>query len=435
VSFCGPHNPWDPPAKYSQPYKEMDLPEARGDLADLADQPVDLTGHRYNYTKELPDFIDEHPERLAEANTACRAGHYGNLTLIDRQVEQLLGALEARGELDDTIVIWTADHGAMLGDQGNYHKALIQERSARVPFVVHCPSRFAPKRTDALCGGVDLMPTLLSLAGAPACEACEGTDFSGILTGEVDTIGDATFIEIAGKVGIVTDDWKYFKHGNGEEELFNLASDADELVNRASDPALVDVLVELRARVRTLHPSLAEKLDNPIPAKATIRDEITFAQGESFLPHQADGWTIAPGGKSIHVSLTVDAVADGTLFSLAERIGTWPAQPFMQGLTLRIEDGQARVDIRRWSKDTTLTSDVPVADGTKLEATWAADGTVTLTVDGQSATMRIAGGYPQRPGRPEATAPFIHAGCEHNLDQPTDAYPGTIRQIHLAIEG
>jgi len=84
VSFNGPHNPWDPPQKYSQPYREMDLPEPRTSPGGLEELPLGHTSGRYGYTKEVADYIDHYPDREAAYVKKLCAAYYGNLTFIDR---------------------------------------------------------------------------------------------------------------------------------------------------------------------------------------------------------------------------------------------------------------------------------------------------------------------------------------------------------------
>ena len=448
VSFNGPHNPWDPPREDSQPYLDQALPKPRGDLAALRHAPQSLTQNRYGYTKEVADYTDEHPEQAQAYIQTLRAHHYGNLTLIDRQVEGLLDLLEQRGELDDTIIIWTADHGAMLGDFGNFHKALCQERSARVPFVVHCPKRFAPKRSLSLCGGVDLMPTLLSLAGVAIPDACEGNDLTPLLTGEAETIGDnVAFLEITGHVGVVTDTWKYFKHPNGEAELYNLAEDPDELVNRIDDPACAEVVSQLQQKIIANHAPLSEKLAVISPPPCPIRDAHTFRQGERFLPGESD-WAADVGSRSQTLRVTLEnrdpqsPPPDGAVFVQAEQIPTWPAMPVLNGFALYIKDGQASLGVRLWGKDVHLTCESPLPAGlSTLEVHWDADGTLSLAANQDKPVITaVAGAMPRRAGRVERVAPMMFVGVAHesgnaplgDYDETSD-YPGTIRQVDWRV--
>ena len=181
VSFNGPHNPWDPPARCSAPYREMDLPLGHTFPGELDTKPTDHTRLRFNYTGDIPRLIDSDYRRRDQIIHAIRAGHYGNLSFIDEQMGRVIGALERRGELDDTIVLWTSDHGSHLGDHDLIHKGTHYDLSARVPFVVRHPASIPPGVRDGFSAHVDLMPTILSLAGAPLPEAMEGRDLTALL--------------------------------------------------------------------------------------------------------------------------------------------------------------------------------------------------------------------------------------------------------------
>lgn len=165
VSFNGPHNPWDPPKRYTDAYLKKQLPIARESENELENQPLDVTRSRYNYTRKLVDEIDRSPDKKAEIIRRIRAAHYGNLTFIDEQVGKILESLKETGQLDNTIIIWTADHGSHLGDHNLIHKATHYERSARVPFVVWAGKNIRKGERKDFSSHVDIMPTFIDIAG------------------------------------------------------------------------------------------------------------------------------------------------------------------------------------------------------------------------------------------------------------------------------
>lgn len=277
ISFNGPHNPWDPPERYAAPYRGMELPLGHTFPGELGTKPRDHTRLRDNYTGEIARLMDSDPRLRDPILHAIRAGHYGNLTFIDEQMGRVIDALSRRGELDDTLVIWTSDHGAHLGDHDLIHKGTHYDASARVPFVVRWPGRVEPRVVEGFSGHVDLMPTLLSLSGLPIPEGVEGVDLSPMLVGDVvpsatgggpadaegsgpsglqDSVQDQVFIEIRGAVSIVTDRWKMglYPH-DGDGDLYDLEEDPFELINRYSDPALRSVRDELTERILAFSPA------------------------------------------------------------------------------------------------------------------------------------------------------------------------------------
>ena len=255
VSFNGPHNPWDPPARCSARYKEMDLPLGHTFPGELDTKPTDHTRLRFNYTGEIARLIDSDYRRRDQIIQAIRAGHYGNLTFIDEQIGRVIEALERRGELDDTVVLWTSDHGSHLGDHDLIHKGTHYDASARVPLVVRFPARVDPGVRDGFTAHVDLMPTILSLAGAPLPEAMEGRDLTPVLEGTAPSVQDEVFIEIRGSTSIVTDQWKLglYPH-DGEGDLYDLEDDPFELINRFEDGDYRGVRDDLSERIRAFAP-------------------------------------------------------------------------------------------------------------------------------------------------------------------------------------
>lgn len=445
VSFNGPHNPWDPPAKYSQPYMEMDLPAPRTLPDELDNCPMMHTGARYGYTKEVADYIDRYPEKAQGYIKKLRANHYGNLTLIDRQVEKIIAALEKKGQLDNTIIIYSADHGSLLGDHGSFHKGFIYERSARVPFVVHCPKRYRPRRTTAFCGGVDLLPTILSMAGLPIPEAVEGKDLTPVLESNATSVQDCVFIEIHHCIGVITGDgWKLFCHSNSEGEMYDTRNDPDELNNLYLNPAYAGRKQLLQRKLIEFHPEFARQLQAEPPAPAEYDSHYTFKHGDVRQPRKMP-YPPAQAGKSLHVRAELapaaDKPLDGAFFACEERIRGWPITETMNGYVLYIKDKRVSLGLRWWNEDTIIESESLLPEGpVTVEADLEHNGTVVLKVNGQAVAHRQAPGFlPLRPGRQELLAPFIHVGVGHKWGKPIGNYDqrqdfvGTVENVELKI--
>jgi arylsulfatase A-like enzyme len=166
-----------------------------------------------------------------------RRAFYALCTHLDHQLRTVIGTLREERILDDTIILFTADHGDMLGDHGLWAKRLYYESSARVPMILVGARSGEPVRRDAtdprLVGLQDVMPTLLSLAGVPVPASVDGLSMVGAtrrdrLYGEFGVAGDAT--------RMITDDrYKlvYYPAGN-HVQLFDLAEDPGEAVDLAA---------------------------------------------------------------------------------------------------------------------------------------------------------------------------------------------------------
>ena len=123
VSFVGPHDPFDPPAEYGEKYRDAEMPPAT---------PANLPG-KPSYLKDR--VKDVTPEKIAET----RRQYCAAIEAIDDQIGEMLAAVERRGMTDNTYVIFSSDHGEMLGDHGLYTKSVPYEASVHVPLIVAGP--------------------------------------------------------------------------------------------------------------------------------------------------------------------------------------------------------------------------------------------------------------------------------------------------------
>ncbi len=170
---------------------------------------------------------------------------------IDIQIGRVLEKLEAMGELDNTYIIYTADHGIAIGRHGLTGKQNLYEHSFRVPYIVKGPGIPAGKRVQGNIYLLDTLPTLCDLAGIPIPETVEGTSFKPVLEGQQKQIRDVLYGAYCGgtKPGIrcvKKGDWKLIKYDvlDGtvrETQLFNLAENPDELLKQHHDPAVVEL--------------------------------------------------------------------------------------------------------------------------------------------------------------------------------------------------
>lgn len=419
VSFNGPHNPWDPPAEYSDPYKRMELPPPRTRPGELDEKPMDQTRLRYNYTRQVGDLMDREPGRRADIVHRIRAGHYGGLAFIDVQLGRLLDALEGRGLLDDTVVVYSADHGCHLGDHDLIHKGTYYERSSRVPFVVWSPARFRPARRRAFSGHVDVLPTLLGLAGAPVPVGVEGRDLAPVLRGDEAAIRDASFMEIRWSTGIATDRYKLAVYPrDGEGELYDLEADPDELVNRYADPAHREVVEALTRRLVGFHPPLAEEIRDFRPPSFADRPTWRLDAGTHLpsvdAPYQR--------GRPIRVEVAISpggGPADG-----------WPDGPLfvtsmdgVHGYALYMRAGHPELAVRRWGEDRViLAPEALPARAVRLGLALGSDGVATLSVDGEPVSAGAVGGLlPEQPGRDRLLAGDVFVG-RSPAGRPMGAY-------------
>jgi arylsulfatase A-like enzyme len=396
VSFNGPHNPWDPPERFARPYRNLTLPLGRTFPGELSTKPRDHTRLRYNYTPQVVDSLDRDPERRREVLHAIRAGHYGNLTFIDRYVERILEALEKKNLLDKTLILSTSDHGCHLGSHDLIHKGTHYDDSARVPFVVRYPGRVKPQRIKGFAGHVDLMPTLLSVAGARLPAELEGTDLFPLLTEQTKSVQNEAVIEIRNSTSIVTEHWKlgvYPQDGN-EGDLYDLTDDPDELSNLFDHPDYRKIREDLLARMLAKNPFLAAEMEKGTSIEES-RKSVYILKEKAELPRQE-----APvvAGKTFVIKVELQSKM---LPELTEKIVEQIEGRTQNGYSLALFKGRPVFTAWHWGEATEVLSPASLPAGrSRIQIRYDSDGSIVLQVEGKiMAQGRAPGPLPVRPGR------------------------------------
>lgn len=255
VGFPGPHPPYDPPDRVRRLYDDADIPIPTVTEEELALQPPPHHNYRQEMIEGNHDAVrwQEHPS--PDQLRRLRRYYAANVTLIDEQVGRIVQALEATGQLDNTIIVFLSDHGDCLGDHGHIQKWTMYEEVVRVPAIVWAPHLLPQgRRVDALVQHIDLGPMLFELAGLPPLETRAAQSALPVVRG--DSPGrDAIFAEqgtervlrdVSLMTMIRTRDWKlvhYLDQPWGE--LYDLNDDPAELRNLWHDTAYRDVRSQL----------------------------------------------------------------------------------------------------------------------------------------------------------------------------------------------
>jgi choline-sulfatase len=246
ASFTHPHDPYVTRQRYWARYEGTEIPMPRVTAADVAPDDPHTARLRAVSNQAAATVTDVHVRR-------ARRAYYGNITYVDEWTGRLVSSLDALGLADDTVVVLLADHGDMLGERGLWYKMSFFEGSCRVPLVVHAPRRFTARRVTAPVSLVDVLPTLVDLAGVdvepvdalagsslvPLCEGAATSDRT--VLGEYMAEGS-----VAPMVMIRRGDLKYVHCPADPDQLFDLATDPDELDDLADDPAHVATVAGLR---------------------------------------------------------------------------------------------------------------------------------------------------------------------------------------------
>ncbi len=234
VSFSHPHDPYNIPPAYWDRYDH--------DAIDLPAVPPVPLGERDPHSRRLHDNYDRGEFEITHAHVRnARHAYYGAVSYVDDRIGELLRALESTGQRDDTIVIVTSDHGDMLGERGMWFKMSFFEWASRVPLIFHAPGRIAPARRAQNVSLVDLLPTLLDLAGVEGetTVPLDGRSLVPLIengdTAWPDTVLGEYLAEgaVAPMFMVRRDRHKYVACKADPPQLFDLAADPGELENLA----------------------------------------------------------------------------------------------------------------------------------------------------------------------------------------------------------
>ncbi len=192
----------------------------------------------------------------------ARAAYWALVHRTDALVGQILDALAENDLAENTLIVYTSDHGDMQGEHGLWWKHVFYEESARVPLILSWPGRLpAGQRCARVVGAIDLTATMLDALGAPALPNSPGRSFLPLVDGRADPPDwtDEAFSEYCSdqfcpeggcyQRMLRREEWKLIYYHGQPPQLFNLAADPDELVDRANDPACQPVREELTQRV------------------------------------------------------------------------------------------------------------------------------------------------------------------------------------------
>ncbi|KRE83784.1 arylsulfatase [Paenibacillus sp. Soil766] len=253
TSFVRPHSPLDPPQAYFDMYKNLELP----------DPPVggwvDEAAAGANANDPTATFARMPKRRLDRA----RAAYYALISHLDEQIGRLINAMQEYGVHKDTLIVFTSDHGELIGDHHHFRKSLPYEGSAKIPFIVCDPSgRFGfakGSRVEEVIELRDIMPTLLHAADVTRPQTVEGESLLPLCRGEHPEW--RPYIHGEHLYGVlshqfVTDGKEKFIWftQTGEEQYFNLEDDPQELANAVADERFT-------SRVATWRNRLIEELE------------------------------------------------------------------------------------------------------------------------------------------------------------------------------
>ena len=267
VAFMAPHDPRNPPEKYRKMYYENRPPLPANYLPQHPFQNApQATSGRDEGLAPWPRTMEVISDQLCE--------YYGLVTHLDEQVGRIMKALEGSPHADNTLVVYTADHGLGMGSHGLLGKQNVYEQSMQCPLILQGPGVPKGKSSDAFTYVHDLYSTLCNFAGVPVPVGVDSKNLAPIMQGEVARIRDSVFLPFQNNQRAVSDGrWKLHIYPRiNHRLLFNLATDPHETRDLAGDSAhgkqagrMLTLMNEWRERLGDPHPLESAKPDPKEP--------------------------------------------------------------------------------------------------------------------------------------------------------------------------
>lgn len=232
-------------------------------FASYPDEAMGLTPQIENDWNDIPKAGISKNSQESGLDSASKkqqvlSAYYASVAFMDAQVGRLLDALDAQGLRENTIVVFTSDHGYHLGEHEFWQKMSLHEESVRIPLVIDAPG-MAPAVTHSLAQQIDLFPTLSELAGLPVPPHCQGKSLAPILANPGNSVHDAVYTWMNDGHLITTSQWAYIQYGDDSEELYDLNKDPRQFFNLAAERAYEGVRTLMREKLATIGTEMGER--------------------------------------------------------------------------------------------------------------------------------------------------------------------------------
>jgi arylsulfatase A-like enzyme len=264
VAFNGPHDPRTAPKEYHDPYNKNKppLPPNFLPVHPFNNGDMILRDERLAPWPRTPEVVRQH-----------LADYYAYITFLDSQVGRILAALREAGLADDTIIVFSSDHGLAIGSHGLFGKQNLYDQSMHAPLIFAGPGIPQGKQSDAFCYLLDIFPTLGDLAQVKGPDGSEGKSLVPVMKGETKQVRDSIFLAYRQfQRSVRNDRWKIivYPHIN-KTQLFDLQNDPHEMKDLAGDPAQAKQIERLTAKLKDWQKELGDKQalrsEKPMPAE------------------------------------------------------------------------------------------------------------------------------------------------------------------------
>jgi len=392
VGFYHPHAPWYAPKKYFDlfPLDQVKLPEVKPD--DLTDVPEVAKGYLKGENFHQRVIAKDLWRRAVQAYLA-------NIAFADAMVGRVLDALERSPHKEKTVVLLTSDHGWYLGQKERWHKGGLWEEATRVPLIIRAPGVTKAGTTSAQpVGLVDLYPTLVELAGLPKPAHLDGESLVPLLRDPAAKAGRPVLTAMGGgdhaSYAVRTERWRYIRHHDGSEELYDHGDDPHEWTNLAAMPAGR----EIKAALAALLPKDWHDAHRPIQEISAERSADGSVHYALFPGDRLDGKS-SPDitGRSFEIE------AEFEYNPAVDRDATVISQGGPKlGWAVHLTDGRPAFTVNYDGLRATLKTEQPLGAGhIVLRGLLGADGTLGINANGIQKGARgfapMEGGFPRQP--------------------------------------
>ncbi len=243
AGFYSPHAPWVVPQKYLNMYDrdKLSIPTFPDDI----NRPTDPT-QMYS-DAQLRD---------------AKHGYYAMISEVDDYIGQIMETLESTEQAENTVVIFTSDHGEWLGDHLRYGKGYpADDAVSRVPLIISAPNSQRGKQVDNIVEAVDILPTILTFAGIQIPPHLQGISLADCIQHNTDVDKGLALTEGKGWKCLRTPDYRYLVHDDGSEKLWDMTTDPNAYHDVSTNPDYQSALADCRHKLLTRLLSM----ERPIP--------------------------------------------------------------------------------------------------------------------------------------------------------------------------
>ena len=265
VSYPDPHGPNTVRAPYDTMYEDVKPPIPRS----------------VNKTRaQTPKWAAKAPRITADTIRLLMPKYYGMVKCLDDNIGRILDTLRRNGQIDNTIIVFTSDHGDLCGEHGRLNKGVPYEGSARIPFLIYTPGKIKGGTVvNEALSCIDFMPTVMNLMNTKHGQKVDGRDATALFTGVKTDWSDMAFIRSTSVskpwLCAVSDRYKLVYSEMGDPWLFDLEKDPDELINLFNDPESKNIITTMTDQLQRY----CKLQKDPFADLPEIKSAITAALG------------------------------------------------------------------------------------------------------------------------------------------------------------